>query len=169
MRAMGFETASALARAAGTEPYRVGQLLNLKVAGKAPKKGQAMTIGGKRPTVGRRSGYFAAPSPYRHPPPSVQVKFAAFRAHDRRLRAPRLLSMPTEVKFAAILFESFFHGSADVQDPSPVPGTSRPHLRIGALGRLEKVMRHFYLRATIAMLGYDFRSVIWPIGTLLRA
>ena len=32
MRAMGFEAASALACAAGTEPYRVGQLLNLKVA-----------------------------------------------------------------------------------------------------------------------------------------
>jgi hypothetical protein len=77
--------------------------------------------------------------------------------------------MPTELKFAAILFESFFHGSANVQDPSPVRVTSQHHLLIGALGRLENVMRHFYLRATIAMLGYDFRSVIGPIGTLLRA
>ena len=52
--------------------------------------------------------------------------------------------------------------------PLAGPGTSRPHLPIGALGRLEKVVRHFYLRATIAMLGYDFHSVVGSIGTLLR-
>jgi hypothetical protein len=87
MRAMGFETASALVCAAATEPYRVGQLLNLKVAGKAPKTGQAVTIGGERPTVGRRSGYFAAPSPYSTRPHLFRSSLPLF-VHTTGARGP---------------------------------------------------------------------------------